>query len=92
MKKISASFLSCKDVVLGLKKLNETDVDFIHVDIMDGKFVKNKTMPFREMRNIYKYTSKRVKKRVKKRVRSVLKTEDKTKLLGNEIVYLKTKM
>lgn len=60
MKKISASFLSCKDVVLGLKKLNETDVDFIHVDIMDGKFVKNKTMPFREMRNIYKYTSKRL--------------------------------
>lgn len=60
MKKVSASFLSCKDVVLGLKKLNETDVDFIHVDIMDGKFVKNKTMPFREMRNIYKYTSKRL--------------------------------
>lgn len=58
--KVSASFLSCKDVVLGLKKLNETDVDFIHVDIMDGKFVKNKTMPFREMKNIYKYTSKRL--------------------------------
>lgn len=58
--KVSASFLSCKDVVAGLKGLNETDVDFIHVDIMDGKFVKNKTMPFREMRNIYKYTSKRL--------------------------------
>ena len=27
---------------------------------MDGKFVKNKTMPFREMKNIYKYTSKRL--------------------------------
>ena len=58
--KISASFLSCKDVVLGLKKLNDTDVDYIHVDIMDGKFVKPKTMPFREMKNIYKYTSKRL--------------------------------
>lgn len=58
--KISASFLSSKDVVSDLVKLNETDVDYIHVDIMDGKFVKNKTMPFSEMKNIYKYTSKRL--------------------------------
>ena len=58
--KISASFLSSKDVISDLVKLNETDVDYIHVDIMDGKFVKNKTMPFSEMKNIYKYTSKRL--------------------------------
>lgn len=58
--KISASFLSSKDVVLDLKKLDQTDVDYIHVDIMDGKFVKNKTMPFSEMKHIYKYTSKRL--------------------------------
>ena len=58
--KISASFLSSKDVISDLVKLNETDVDYIHVDIMDGKFVKNKTMPFSEMINIYKYTSKRL--------------------------------
>ena len=58
--KVSVSFLSCKDVVNDLKKLDETDVDYIHVDIMDGKFVKNKTMPFSEMKNIYKYTSKRL--------------------------------
>lgn len=60
MKKISASFLSSKNVPLDLIKLNDTDVDFIHVDIMDGKFVKNKTMPFSEMKNIYRYTSKRL--------------------------------
>lgn len=58
--KISASFLNSKNVVNDLKRLNETDVDYIHVDIMDGKFVPKKTMPFREMRNIYKYTSKRL--------------------------------
>lgn len=58
--KISASFLNSKDVVKDLVKLNETDVDYIHLDIMDGKFVKNKTMPFSEMKNIYKYTSKRL--------------------------------
>ena len=60
MKKISASFLSSKNIPLDLSKLNETDTDFIHVDVMDGKFVKNKTMPFSEMKNIYKYTSKRL--------------------------------
>ena len=58
--KVSASFLSSKNIPEDLKKLNDTDVDFIHVDIMDGKFVKNKTMPFKEMRHIYEYTSKRL--------------------------------
>ena len=57
---VSASFLSSSNVPLDLKKLNETDVDFIHVDVMDGKFVSNKTMPFSEMKNIYKYTDKRL--------------------------------
>ena len=57
---VSASFLSSNNPPVDLKKLNETDVDFIHVDIMDGKFVKNKTMPFREMKNIYKFTDKRL--------------------------------
>lgn len=58
--KISASFFSSKNIPKDLKLLNDTDVDYIHVDIMDGKFVKNKTMPFREMRHIYEYTSKRL--------------------------------
>lgn len=58
--KVSASFLSSVNPAVDLKKLNDTDVDFIHVDVMDGKFVKKKTMPFREMKNIYKYTSKRL--------------------------------
>ena len=43
---ISTSFLSSKNIPKDLIKLNDTDTDYIHVDIMDGKFVKNKTMPF----------------------------------------------
>lgn len=58
--KISTSFLSSSNIPKDLVKLNETDTDYIHVDIMDGNFVKKKTMPFKEMRNIYKYTSKRL--------------------------------
>ena len=58
--KISASFLSSKNIPEDLTKLNNTDVDYIHLDIMDGKFVPNKTMPFREMKHIYEYTSKRL--------------------------------
>lgn len=57
---ISTSFLSSKNLIHDLRELDKTDTDYIHVDIMDGKFVKKKTMPFKEMRNIYKYTSKRL--------------------------------
>ncbi len=60
MKKIGVSFLSSKNIPRDIELLNDTDVDYIHVDIMDGKFVKNKTMPFREMRHINDYTSKRL--------------------------------
>ena len=58
--KVSASYLSSYSIEKDIMKLNDTDVDFIHVDVMDGKFVKNKTMPFRAMKNIYKFTSKRL--------------------------------
>lgn len=57
---ISTSFLSSKNLIHDLRELDKTDTDYIHVDIMDGKFVKKKTMPFKEMRNIYKYTNKRL--------------------------------
>ena len=57
---VSASFLDSKQIPFDLTKLNETDVDYIHVDVMDGKYVKNKSLPFRELKNIYKYTSKRL--------------------------------
>ena len=60
MRKVSVTFLSSTDVVRDLKLLDMTDTDYVHVDVMDGKFVTNKTMPFSEMKNIGKYTSKRL--------------------------------
>lgn len=58
--KISTSFLSCKKIDDGIKKLNLTDTDYIHVDFIDGKFVVGKTIPFRKLKKIPKYTSKRL--------------------------------
>ena len=57
--KVSVSILSSKikasDIV---KKLDQTECDFIHIDIMDGKFVENKTWTFGEMKDIVKYSHK----------------------------------
>ena len=58
--KVAVSYLSSKNIIEDLRKLNVTDVDYIHVDVMDGKFVKNKTMSFSELKEIHRYTSKRL--------------------------------
>ena len=50
--------LSSKNIIEDLRKLNVTDADYIHVDVMDGKFVKGKTLSFKELREIHRYTSK----------------------------------
>ena len=58
--KISVSYLGCKKIGQTLSKLNLCDVDYIHVDVMDGKYVKGKTMSFNELSTIGNYTRKRL--------------------------------
>ena len=60
MKKIAVSYLGVKNIGSTLMELDKTDVDLIHVDVMDGKYVQNKTMSFNELKKIGYYTKKRL--------------------------------
>jgi ribulose-phosphate 3-epimerase len=57
--KISASFLSIKeDLKKNIKKLDQTSIDYLHLDIMDNYFVPNKSISFNEIKKILKGTKK----------------------------------
>lgn len=56
--KVSVSVLSATDRILCIKKLNRTNLDYFHIDAMDGKFVNNYQMPVKEILEISKYTKK----------------------------------
>ena len=56
---ISASFLSIKDNLKeNIKKLDNTTIDMLHVDIMDGIFVPNKTWNNYEVKELLNDTQK----------------------------------
>ena len=56
--KVAASILSSKDRIICIKKLNRTNLDYFHIDVMDGEFVNNYQMPPREVREITSYAKK----------------------------------
>lgn len=57
MIKISPSILSSKNRIESIKKLNDTNADYIHIDAMDGIFVPNKQMNIEEIIELEKYTN-----------------------------------
>ena len=60
--KLSVSYLSVnkRDVPDIIYLLDKTNVDYIHVDVMDGKYVDNKANLFSFVEPIGKYTRKRL--------------------------------
>lgn len=57
--KIAASFLSIKDNIKeNINRLDNSKVDYIHVDVMDGVFVLNKTSNFLEMKDLLRDCNK----------------------------------
>lgn len=60
--KLSVSYLSVKrkDVADVIEMLDLTSADFIHVDVMDGKYVPNKANLFSFVESIGKFTRKRL--------------------------------
>ena len=82
---ISASFLSIKDnIKSNIKKLDNTSIDMLHVDIMDGIFVLNKTWNIDEVKELLVGTKK--KKDVHLMVNDVKKYIDDFKILKPEYI------
>ena len=57
---ISCSYLSSNDKERVINELNKTNVDYIHLDIMDGKFTENETLDFNTLRNYFYENTKKL--------------------------------
>ncbi len=56
--KIATSILAANDRIASIKKLNSTNTDYIHIDVMDNIFVPNYQLPTNEINELNEYTKK----------------------------------
>lgn len=57
---LSVSILNAKDKKQIIKKLNKTDISYIHLDVMDGEFVSQKSLPLEEIIELSKISEKKL--------------------------------
>lgn len=57
MIKISTSILASNNRIESIKKLNNTNSDYLHIDTMDGIFVPNNQMPITEIIELEKHST-----------------------------------
>lgn len=60
MKEVSVSILNGENPLKSTEILNNTNIDYIHLDVMDGKFVNNSFLTPSEMVKVVEKTSKKV--------------------------------
>ena len=58
--KISVSILNAKDKKETIKILNNTDISYFHIDLMDGNFVKQISIPVEETLELSKVSEKKL--------------------------------
>lgn len=56
--KLSVSLLNAEDKKITTKKINNTEIDYFHIDVMDGKFVSQLSFPLKEIQEISKISKK----------------------------------
>lgn len=58
--KLSVSILNAKDKIQMIKLLNKTDISYIHLDVMDGRFVSQKSLSLEEVKELSKVSEKKL--------------------------------
>ena len=82
---LSVSILGIREnLEQNIKKLDKLNIDYFHIDIMDGKFVKNKTWEYSEIGNVLKITKK--PKDIHLMVKDIKKYVDQYEKINPEII------
>lgn len=57
---LSVSILNASNKKEMIKKINKTDIKYIHLDVMDGKFVSQKSLQIEEIHELSKISEKKL--------------------------------